>query len=95
MPEQKQPKLSINNEEYIIADLSDQARAQLESLQYAESEMRRLNRELAMATTARNAYSQGLQEALPAKTAVKTPAAAKKSAAAKKAPAKKKPAAKK
>jgi len=88
MAVQKQPKLSINNEEHIIADLSENARAQLESLQYAEGEIRRLNRELAMATTARNAYSQSLQASLPAKTA-------KKPAAAKKAPAKKKAAAKK
>jgi seryl-tRNA synthetase len=88
MAQAKQPKLTINNEEYVIADLSDKARAQLDSLQYAEGEMRRLNRELAMATTARNAYSQGLQAELSSKSAA-TPAATKKAPANKKAAAKK------
>ena len=96
MVDQKQAKLSVGDNEYIIADLSDEAKTQLESLRYAELEIQRLNRELAMISTARNAYNQALLAALPANKATTkknagtkkgTTAKAKKSTAAKKKPA--------
>lgn len=88
MTDKKQAKLSVGDKEYIIADLSDEAKTQLESLRYAELEITRLNRELAMISTARNAYNQALLAALPAnKPVTKKNSAAKKSTAAKKKPA--------
>jgi hypothetical protein len=95
MVDQKQAKLSVGDNEYIIADLSDEAKTQLESLRYAELEIQRLNRELAMISTARNAYNQALLAALPTnKAATKKNAGTKKGTTAKKSTAaKKKPAA--
>lgn len=79
MSEEQQPVLTFEGVEYPISDLSVEAKAQLESLHYAEVEMKRLQVQLAMITTARNAYTQALASALPkvAKKA-KTKAAAKK-----------------
>jgi hypothetical protein len=65
--EQVQPAmLNIDDKGYKIDDLSDDAKAQLQGLQVAEAEIKRLNIQLALAQTARNAYMQALQAALPA-----------------------------
>ena len=45
--------------------LSDEAKAQLASLQFVDSEMQRLNAKAAALQTARVAYSKALNEALP------------------------------
>ena len=58
-------KIQINNIEYNLSDLSENAQGQLRGLQIAESEMKRLNGMLALAQTARNAYMQALQADLP------------------------------
>jgi len=63
-PEQK---IQINNVEYNLADLSENAQGQLRGLQIAENEIKRLNAQLALAQTARNAYMQALQADLPGK----------------------------
>jgi len=63
--EQKEQTVTIDGTEYKASDLSDDAKAQLQSIQVAEAEMKRLNMLLAMAQTARNAYAQALQLALP------------------------------
>ena len=59
--------IKIDDVDYKIEDLSDNAKAQLQGIQVAESEMKRLNVLLALAQTARNAYTQALQADLPEK----------------------------
>lgn len=65
MSEQKEQKININGKEYNMADLSQNAKAQLQSLSFADAEVRRLNMQLALAKTARNAYQQALVAELP------------------------------
>ena len=65
MSEQQEPTLKINDKEYKVADLSDDAKAQLQSLRYSDAEVQRLNMQLALVKTARNAYQNALVAALP------------------------------
>ena len=61
-----EPKtITINDKEYILDDLSDAAKAQLGSLQLTDQEIVRLQQQLAIAQTARNAYEQALNAELP------------------------------
>lgn len=62
---EKDSKLSMDGKEYNISDLSDNAKGQLRGLQVAEAEMKRLNMQLVLAQTARNAYMHALQDELP------------------------------
>lgn len=48
-----------------MSKLSDEAKAQLASLQFVDSELQRLNAKAAVLQTARTAYSKALNEALP------------------------------
>ena len=64
----KEPTLSHDGRDYKIADLSQEARNQLRSLQLAEAEIKRLNMKSAMVQTALNAYKQALIDALPQDT---------------------------
>ena len=59
------PTIKINNKDYDTDALSDAAKAQLTSLQVTDQEIQRLNIQLAIAQTARNAYAKALQEMLP------------------------------
>jgi|AZIJ01.1.fsa_nt_gi hypothetical protein len=68
MAEKSDQKIQINNVEYNLSDLSENAQGQLRGVQIAENEMKRLNTQLALAQTARNAYMQALQDDLPEKT---------------------------
>lgn len=67
MTENKPAKLKVNNVEYNVDDLSKEAKEQLVNLRFAETEVRRLQAQLAMAQTARNAYQQALMTQLPKK----------------------------
>ena len=67
MAEKQVPKVNVNGTEYNIADLSDEAKVQVQNLRAADAEIRHLNIQLALAQTARNAYIQALQAALPVK----------------------------
>lgn len=69
----KQPSntLKIDNVDYKIADLSDNAKAQLQNVKLADTEIERLNMQLAIAKTARNAYMNALNNDLPKKAAKK------------------------
>lgn len=67
MVEKSEQKIQINNVEYNLGDLSENAQGQLRGVQIAESEIKRLNTQLALAQTARNAYMQALQDDLPEK----------------------------
>ena len=58
--------ISIDNIEYDTDKLSDEARAQLVSLQFCDQELQRLQAQAAAIQTARMAYAKALQSALPA-----------------------------
>jgi hypothetical protein len=59
-------QISIDGQNYEISSLSDEAKAQLVSLQFVEQELARLQMQLAALQTARNAYAVALKEHLPA-----------------------------
>lgn len=58
--------ITIDGQEYDLDHLSDEAKAQLASLQFVDSELARLTAQSAVLRTARMAYSRALQEALHA-----------------------------
>ena len=60
----KMAKITINGKEYDSENLSDEAKKQLQSLQFATSERQRLEALLAVTATAQSAYSRALQEEL-------------------------------
>ena len=55
----------IDNIDYDTDKLSDEAKAQLMSLQFCDQELQRLQAQAAAIQTARMAYSTALQAALP------------------------------
>lgn len=59
------PTIKIDNIEYDLDPISDEAKAQLQMLQVTDAEIARLNSLLAIAQTARNAYARALNELLP------------------------------
>ena len=60
-------KITIDNKDYEIESLSEDARAQLASLQYVDGELVRLQAQLAAMQTARNAYANALNALLAEK----------------------------
>jgi hypothetical protein len=60
-----EPKVTIDEKEYLISDLSDQAKAELGSMNVVDQKIANLNQEIAIMQTARNAYAQALAAALP------------------------------
>ena len=60
------PTITIDNVNYETEKLSDEAKAQLVSLQFCDQELARLQAQAATYQTARIAYSRALQAALPA-----------------------------
>jgi hypothetical protein len=59
------PTITIDNIDYDTAHLSDDAKAQLISLQFCDQELARLQAQAAAIQTARMAYAKALQAALP------------------------------
>ena len=59
------PTITIDNIDYDLDTLSDDAKAQLQSIQFVDSELARLTAQTAVLQTARIAYSKALQAALP------------------------------
>ena len=57
--------ITIDNHPYDLDALSDEAKAQLTSLQFVDAELARLQAQTAVLQTARAAYSKALQAALP------------------------------
>ena len=57
--------INIDGKDYNIEDFSDEAKAQLASLQFVDNELQRLNAQAAVLQTARLAYSKALNDALP------------------------------
>ena len=58
------PKITIDEKEYETDDMSDEAKAQLQSLQFVDNEIAREQSKIAALQTARNAYAQALQKEL-------------------------------
>lgn len=58
------PKITVDGVEYNTEDLSDNGKAQLASLQFLEVQMQKLQNEIAIYQTARNAYVQALKAEL-------------------------------
>ena len=58
------PKFTVDDIEYNSEDLSDNGKAQLASLQFLEVQMNKLQSEIAVYQTARNAYVAALKEEL-------------------------------
>lgn len=59
------PNIKIDNRDYDLDSLSDEAKAQLRCLQFVDAELARLQAQAAIYQTARAAYSKALQAALP------------------------------
>ena len=58
------PKITVDDIEYNTEDLTDNGKAQLASLQFLEVQMNKINSELAVYQTARNAYISALKTEL-------------------------------
>jgi hypothetical protein len=59
------PQITIDNQNYDLDTLSDEAKVQLQSLQFVDAELARLQAQAAVLQIARAAYSKALQAALP------------------------------
>jgi len=63
--ENPQQSINIDGIDYLISDLSDEAKAQIQSLQFVEAEINRLKALSAVAATAKMAYQTALKDVLP------------------------------
>jgi len=61
----KSKTITIDDKEYVFDELSEDAKAQLVSLQVTDQEINRLQQQQKIAQTARNAYAQALSAELP------------------------------
>ena len=59
------PTVKIDNKEYDFDSLPQAAKEQLQSLQFCDAELARLQAHTAVLQTARAAYAKALQAALP------------------------------
>lgn len=59
------PTIKIDDKEYDTEELSEDALAELNSLQYVDQEILRLQAQTAAMQTARNAYARALESLLP------------------------------
>jgi hypothetical protein len=59
-------QITIDNKQYELESLSDDAKAQLASIQFVDSELVRLQAKAAALQTARMAYAKALNDVLPA-----------------------------
>jgi cell division protein ZapA (FtsZ GTPase activity inhibitor) len=57
--------ITIDNQNYELETLSDEAKNQLASIQFVDGELQRLNAQAAVLQTARLAYANALKDALP------------------------------
>jgi ABC-type antimicrobial peptide transport system ATPase subunit len=58
-------KVNIDGKEYDTDTLSNEAKINIQNVQYCEQKMVELKREVAIVQTARNTYAQALKNALP------------------------------
>ena len=64
-------KITINEKDYLIEDLSDDAKAQIGSLNVVDKKIADLQQQIAIMQTARNAYANALAAALPKNSVLK------------------------
>ncbi len=57
--------IKIDNQDYDLESLSEDARGQLASLHFVDTEIVRLQAQIAAFQTARNAYAHALRQLLP------------------------------
>jgi len=57
-------KITIDEKDYDVDDLSDEAKAQVVSLNFVDAELNRLQLKIAAMQTARNAYASALNSLL-------------------------------
>ena len=57
-------KVNINDKEYETDEMSEEAKRQLVSLQFAANEVKRLQSQLAVTQTAQSAYTKALVDIL-------------------------------
>lgn len=62
---ENEAKISIDGVDYSLSELSNDARAQIQSLQFVEKELAELNARLAVFSTAKIAYQNALKDMLP------------------------------
>ena len=62
------PSLSLNGTNYLLSDLPEDARTQVGNIQAVDAEIAHLQRRLAIAQTARSAYTNALAAAINAKS---------------------------
>ena len=64
MAEDTEKKITIDDVEYKLSDLSDNAKAQLANIQFVDTQIQQLNNEWAVADTARIGYTNALKAEL-------------------------------
>lgn len=64
MAEDTDQKVTIDEVEYNLSDLSDNAKAQLASIQFIDAQIQQLSNEWAVADTARLGYTNALKAEL-------------------------------
>jgi hypothetical protein len=64
MAEGTDQKITIDEVEYNLSDLSDNAKAQLANIQFVDAQILQLNNEWAVADTARMGYTNALKAEL-------------------------------
>ena len=64
MAEGTDQKITIDEVEYNLSDLSDNAKAQLSNIQFVDAQIQHLNNEWAVADTARMGYTNALKAEL-------------------------------
>ena len=57
--------IKIDNKEYDVESLSEEAKAQLASIRFVDAEIERLKGQLAVMQTARISYAKALSNSLP------------------------------
>lgn len=62
--ENNKPKVSIDGVEYLISEMSDNAKAQITNIQFVDAQIQQLNNEWAVADTARIGYTRALKAEL-------------------------------
>ena len=61
---EKANTITIDDKDYNLDDLSDECKAEIQSLQFCEGEIARLNAQLAVAGTAKLGYQRALAKLL-------------------------------
>ena len=65
MAEENEQKITIDEKEYDVESLSDEAKTQILNMRFADQEIADVQKKLAIAQTARNTYANALREELP------------------------------